>query len=459
MKLVIKWLYLASLFLVLFTLAKELPPFRIYLLDIALIPFLLALLFNCVLSPTRIGFRWQRIDTLVIVLFFTVTCAFLLSEDRVYSIVSYLDWARIITMYFSSRIVFINTVSELSFRRLMWLSASVLLFVGVIQWTTGTSFGLIGNYFGTGTDQAVTANVAGVGSRSRISGTTTNPIIFAIWVTIFSLIVASDLNAKRRHILFVFHSFVSAVVVLSTLSRGAIAAFSMSLIIFVFINRKDLVRIAYIGMIIMIFILPLAYFGIMRSTVGETATMLQARIERQELLEEDSARVNVIKMGFKLLKEPKIFIFGSGPDNMVLAYNKYISGTFSKKYSQSNRSYQRSGIHNVWIKMIVEYGFMSGFLLILVWLSVFFRTLKLWLKRDSDHSAKIWGGSLIAFLIPYFLIDCGVYESAMSYHVFIPLFALMGYLVTNTQTDSKTKQIKAPQEGPIVPYWKDKIGA
>lgn len=169
-----------------------------------------------------------------------------------------------IALYFGSRFVFVRAVNERSWRRFVWVSALVLLVIGAIQAFTGTSFGLIGNYFGAGSDQGVTANVIGVGSRGRVSGPTTNPIIFAMWMTMFSLLAASGLNAKRRHVPFVVLSLVSAMVVLSTLSCGAIAAFALSWLIIVFISRREMVRIVFSSVIVMMFLMPLVYLGILK---------------------------------------------------------------------------------------------------------------------------------------------------------------------------------------------------
>jgi len=132
----------------------------------------------------------------------------------------------------------------------------VLLVIGAIQAFTGKTFGLIGNYFGAGSDQGVAANMIGVGSRGRVSGSTTNPVIFAIWMTMFSLLVASDLNAKRRHVPFVVLSLVTAVV-LSTLSCGAIAASALSCLILVFISWREMLRIVFSSVIVMMFLIHL----------------------------------------------------------------------------------------------------------------------------------------------------------------------------------------------------------
>jgi hypothetical protein len=231
-------------------------------LDLVLGMCLCFLSIQWLVNPTGSIFKWQGIDSLLMALLVSLTIAFTFSEDRTHSIVGQLDWARVIALYFGSRFVFVRAVNERSWRRFVWISALVLLVIGAIQAFTGTTFGLIGNYFGAGSDQGVTASMIGVGSRGRVSGSTTNPIIFAMWMTMFSLLVASDLNAKRRHVPFVVLSLVSAVV-LSTLSCGAITA-ALSCLILVFISWREMFRIVFSSVIVMMFLIPLVYLGILK---------------------------------------------------------------------------------------------------------------------------------------------------------------------------------------------------
>lgn len=439
-----KWLYLSSIFLILFTIVKEVPPYRIYLFDFMFIPCLFFIVLQRLNGTGRTAFLWQRIDTMVVTLLVPITIAFVFSEDRAQSVVGYLDWIRIVVFYFISRMVFFRIVTELSWQRLLWIAAIVLLVIGMIQIITGTSFGLIGNYFGAGLDQGSSANVKGFDSRARVSGTTSNPIIFAMWVTMFTLFVISDLNAKKRHILFVCFSILSAIVVLSTLSRGAIAAFVLSLLILLYLNRQEFAKVIVVSMLFITLIVPLAYLGILKHNIGGAVTMLQARVENNALLEEDSDRFKLIEMGFSLLSEPKVFLVGTGPGNTLYAYNKYITG--AKVMNYGNIKYGRSGIHNIWMKMFVEYGVISVVIFVFIWIDVFRRTIKLWKNKYTDKPEQKFGGFVLAFIVPYLLIDCNVYESAMSYHILIPIFSVLAYLVTKTENIRKIMDVSEPVE-------------
>ena len=429
-----RWLFFLTIFLSLLTLVKEVPPFRIYLLDFALVPVAILTFFQYFGDSPRPKLTWQRTDTLVACLLGVITAAFVFSEDVARSVVTYIDWWRIVIMYFVSRAIIPQFVSERLLRKYFWACAAFLITIGLIQFATGTSFGLIGNYFGGGFDQGVEATVFGVGTRGRVSGTTSNPIIFAIWVTVFSTLVASELNARKRHALFIAFSLVAGIVVLSTLSRGAIAAFAASLALLVFLNREEMVRNVAIGTLLVCLLLPISYLGIQQTNFEEALDLLAARVERQELLEEDSGRVRVFKMGLSLIAEPKIFLVGTGPDNMVMAYNKYVSPIQTTTLRQF--SFQRSGVHNVWMKMFVEYGVLAALLLILIWVDVLRRSLRVWRQRARAPAAKIWGGFLLAFLWPYLLLDASVYESAMAYHVMILLSAVIGFTVSVTEARS-----------------------
>ena len=442
-----KVLLLLSMVFVLFTLAKDFPPYRFYLVDVVLLPCLVAALVQRLSSPSRSRFRWQRVDSLVALLMAFVSLAFVFSEDLLRSVVTYMDWVRIVAIYFAARVLFQNAVSSRAYLRAFWVSASLLVAIGMIQLGTGSSFGLIGNYFGAGSDQAIAANVAGVGSRARISGTTTNPIIFALWITLFTVLVASDLSARGRSIAFVAVSAIAAVVVLSTLSRGAIAAFAFSFAILVVLNRKQLTRYVLAGMLFGVLSLPVAVVAFEKLALSDLAEMLQARIEQQELLQEDSGRVQVIKMAGELLVEPKVVLVGSGPDNMVLAYMKYVAEVQNNNYR--NAQNQRSGVHNVWIKMLVEYGVFAALILLTIWIAAVRRSFRLWKMRDQSRVARVWGATGIAFLIPYLILDCSVYESAMSYHVMIPLFIFLAFIVSKTEDVMSTVKARAPQVAPL----------
>ena len=89
-----KWLFLLSMFLVLFTLVREWPPFRIYFLDLAFIPCLTLVFMQKLVESHRTAMVWQRFDTLMIGLLVAVSMAFLFSEDNAHSVVGYFDWPR-----------------------------------------------------------------------------------------------------------------------------------------------------------------------------------------------------------------------------------------------------------------------------------------------------------------------------------------------------------------------------
>jgi O-antigen ligase len=427
----IRWLFFLTVFLSLLTLVKEVPPFRIYLLDFALIPLATMTLLLYSSGSSRLRFTWQRIDTLFVCLLVAVSAAFAFSEDVARSVVTYIDWWLIVIVYFVARSLIPQLVNERMLQKYFWYFAIFLLAIGLIQFATGTRFGLIGNYFGAGFDQGVDATVSGVGTRGRVSGTTSNPIIFAMWVTAFSVLAASALNARQQHMKFMVLVFAAGIVVVSTLSRGAIAAYALSICLLVFLNREEMVRNVTIGVLLLCLLLPVGYLGMQQTSLDDTLQILEARIERQQLLEEDSGRVRVFKMGMELVAEPKVFAVGTGPDNMVKAYNKYVMPFQSSTISQYRL--QRSGVHNVWMKTFVEYGVVAAFLLVFIWVDVMKRSLRLWRQRRQNPTAKVWGGYLLAFLWPFLLIDCSVYESAMAYHIMIMMAVIIGFTVSMTE--------------------------
>jgi len=87
------------------------------------------------------------------------------------------------------------------------------------------------------------------------------------------------------------------------------------------------------------------------------------------------------------------------------------------------------------MKMFVEYGVISAILLIVIWIDAIRRTMRLWKRRGSDQAAKIWGGFLLAFLIP--------------------LFAILGDLVTKTQVRIARRGYAGPAASDCASGWRD----
>jgi hypothetical protein len=181
----------------------------------------------------------------------------------------------------------------------------------------------------------------------------------------------------------------------------------------------------------MLLLFPLSYFIMQEIAFEDTVSILEGRFKKQELLEEDSERIKAIKLGFELLKSPKVLFVGTGPGNMMGAYVGYSSGVH--RLHQGGVAYHRSGVHNVWIKMLVEYGMFAVVIYILVWLSMIRRVMYFNKQLAGDDATKAWARFMLAFLVPFLLLDTMIYESAMSYHELVPIFALLALLVTKTE--------------------------
>lgn len=418
---------------VLFTLAKDVPPGRIYLLDLPLWLFIATVVIGRMANSRDYTMRWGLVDTLMIIVFGAITVAFACSDNHRQSLIEYLDWIRILAVYFGARLVSGNGFAEPTWRRMVWLCVVVLLFVGTVQLVTGTSFGLIGDYFGSSHDQSVHANLSGFVRERRISGTTTNPIVFAVWVTFFSLVAMSSLLSRGQQARFLMLSGIAAMVVTATLSRGAIAAFGLSWLALVVIARKDFLtaRTFVTGGVAIGLLVPAVYVAVERGAFVSTIDVLERRVKEQELLQEDSGRVRVIKMGMALLDDPKVLLVGTGPDNLTYSYTN--QRAVARRISGTSASYQRSGIHNLWVKALVEYGIFGLIGFAFFWGAVMVCAIRL--SRTAEMDGRVWGRASVAFFIPYLLVDSMVYESSISYHIMVPVVSVVALIVGMAQQD------------------------
>lgn len=427
-------LFLAIILLTFFTLVKEIGFARIYLLDFALVPTAFVLMIGKLVSPEEFRIKRTKIDYLVAAMLFFAFVAVSVSYDRAQSFVELADWFRITFVYWAGRILFSDDRQQHVLNIGLIFFAALLIGIGLIQLVSGTSFGLIGNYFGGNLDQMISANVEGLDSKSRISGTTTNPIIFAMWITLFSSVLLAKLLEDRRYFWFFSLTAASFVVVISTLSRGAIGAYVISWFLVIILQRKQIIDARMFATVaVLILFSPVIILAVVNQlALDETVKVLQARVQQQELLEKDSMRGQLISTGISLLQKPKIFVAGIGPGNFSRVASS--SDNEFRSIKTSGAKYSRSGIHNVWLKSWVEYGigmFISMACFFLAAGAIGYSVL----RQNVTGSDRAWAGGILAFLVPYVGIDSQVYESAMSYHLLIPLFFIIGVVVSRSTLD------------------------
>lgn len=424
-------LFLATIVLTFFTLVKEVGFARVYLLDFALVPAVFVLVLGKLVSPDEFRIRRSKIDYLVAAIVFFVFVAVSVSYDRAQSFVELADWFRIAFAYWAGRILFVYDNQQKVLNIWLVFSATLLIGIGLIQLMSGTSFGLIGNYFGGNLDQMISANVEGLDSKSRISGTTTNPIIFAMWITLFSSVLLSKLLEDRRYFWFFALTATSFVVVVSTLSRGAIGAYVVSWFVVIVLQRKQIIDARmFATTAALILFSPLIILAVVNQlALDETVKVLQARVKQQELLEKDSMRGQLISSGMSLLRKPKILAAGIGPGN----YSRVASSSANefRSIKASGGKYSRSGIHNVWLKSWVEYGIGMFLSLASFVIAAIATGYSVW-RKNLTGSDRAWAGGITAFMVSYVGINSQVYESAMSYHLLIPLFFVVGVVVSRS---------------------------
>ncbi len=403
------------------TLITGFGPFRVYTLDVFLVPLIFAFIIAKLTNP-RIRIRFSGPDKYVLLLFFFIIVSFVLSGDRFLSKPNLIDWFRYLFIYMISRSLFESEVikSKEFVNTLTWIGV-VLMLVGLIQAITNTRFGLIGNFFGASLNQGSTAGIAWNQVVSRVSGTSPNPNVYSMWITIFFGLALARAFVGGRYYLFFFGVALGSFAIVSTLARGGVAAFFLFVAIMLLMNYKKLADNRYV------FSLAAATLAaIVIAVIGAYVTEIRfeqildsfmARVDQasdKKSAAAASGRIDLILMGFDVIfSNAKVLFFGTGASS-------FTNGII---------------IHNMWMRLFAEHGVFALLALVTLFLS-FFRIIKKFRSGYTEES-RFWVTYLTATLIPYFLISSQVYHTAGSYDVIIPLFVIISFVVSRQRIAEK----------------------
>lgn len=424
-KLLIKYAYVGCLVGILLTLQLVFGPFRIYTIDLCLIGLVSAIALGMSENSVNLRFRWQAIDRTVVMIVIVAIVSTMFSESIYRSVAPLCDWFRILLFWFISRAIGNRTVQpEFIASTMVWI-VGALVFAGLLEIATGTAYALIGNYFGGGREQDTSLAILATGqAQKRISGTTTNPNIYGQWIVMYGVLAMLQLIHRRRYMYCVGLAVGSIVVILFTAARGNVLSFLFAGLAIVWLTREQFGNLAVRILISIGLILIAGIWLSDKIDVSEGVNVVLDRFNREFGASriEKSERVIVGKMGLEIVQRgPKNFLIGVGGENFMPAY-------FQRPASVSQND-PRTGAHNVWLKSAVEYGiFMSILLAVFI-----FQALGIGRRvARSDHQSthRVWGQFLLAFLLSYLLISSQLYESALTYHILIPMFSLVGFGVS-----------------------------
>lgn len=421
---IIKTLYMLCLVGIVLTLVKGFGAYRIYTVDIFLLPLVAFVVTRILGGDPKMKFRWRPIDTTVVLLMLAVIVSTIFSENRARSMVPFCDWCRIFVFWFITRAVANSHIPAPSLERtLFWIGVGLVM-IGMIQKFSGTSVGLIGNYVGDSLEQGTSVVNLGDQRTRRISGTTTNPNVFGQWINLFGVFVILQAFHKKRYLFCISFGAACLLVVLFTAARGNLIAIFVSALVFLWLTRAHVSRLV----LPVLFVAGIGIIGVIAFSeqikISEGVDIIVQRFNKGFVKgsASDDGRMTVGKMGIELLqKSPKNLFLGVGGHNFFPAYYRFAKN--------APLGFQRSGVHNVWLKAATEYGIIVAGLLALFFLQAMLLATKC-VATIKQHGELLWPRFLVVVLVSYLLVSSQLYESAISYHVLIPLFAMIAFAVS-----------------------------
>lgn len=408
------------------TLVKSFGPIRIYALDIFLFPLAAFVLVRNLAGDTNLKFYWQSIDTTVVALFVAITMSCCLSENVSRSLVPLCDWFRVLVAWFTVRCIAAEYIETATFSKIIFWIGIGLLTVGVLQKVTNSPIGLVGNYFGSNLEQNVSKEQLGNRVVQRISGTTSNPNIYGQWLNLFSIFAVIQLAVFRKNLTATIVACCCLGIILATAARANLIASLLATLMILWLMRDSIGRIMLPAM----FVLGAGAILVVSfsDNLGfvDDIEIVTNRFDRQLSSSMESDRVRLVRMGLETIqKDPKTLLFGVGAHNFHVAYHG-----FSETAPLTS---VRSGVHNVWLKLASECGLLVTLLFFTFLAQASLQVARMIRILPSDCPEATWCKLLVAILVPYWLVTSQLYESAVTYHILIPLFCFVGIFLSRTE--------------------------
>lgn len=408
-------------------------PFDVYTLDLALIPLALLVVVKSIFLPGP-RLHLTPFDLLFVLLIVLIMVSLIFSVNRQPSLTNTMDWLRLVLIYFLARSVLGSVVQERTLVVQFTIMALFLIGLGLLQMATGEPIGIIADYFGESREQS---------GWHRVSGPTPNSNMFATWVVVYGGLSLSVLLSKVRPFLFFAMAGAMTVVLLGTLSRGGALGFAVLVFILLLMHSQRVFSMRFlvpaslltVGLMGLLFIMVVANVP---PVLTRGVHNLMTRQTEVRDVEEGGRRWELMKLGFQLLKRPKIAAVGCGAGGMMQAG---IAGSGASAVT-ARRLLDRgvdvgTGVHNVWITTAVENGIPSAAVLFAI-LVVFFRWIRRWSRRDEESS--VWAAYLMAIGVWYLAVASQVYLTAARLPVLLPLVILIALVANQAPRNAGPRQ-------------------
>jgi hypothetical protein len=276
--------------------------------------------------------------------------------------------------------------------------------VGSIQIVTKQPIGLVANYFGTSANEQVDYSLSAADLVWRVSGTHHHPIVFGLWIATLAMLGYAFLGGKRGGWAKLMRSLIlptTGLLLFASLTRGTLVFFIAELGVFylctIISTKRINIYLVGAGCAILLAAAWYAYHVVTSSRGLGNLFVLATRFSQSE----DDLRWNFIRQGFTLLRHrPLLWLTGTGSDAMYPAALQ--EGVYDKvTLNWQNLSNTAFGIHNMYLKMLVENGVVAGFLFALLHIRVVLRALGRAFTGGTNDAvlASITVGWFLAFSV------------------------------------------------------------
>ncbi len=456
MNIVLKGAFLAALIGNSLTLIQQLGPFHVYTIDLALGPLLVFVALKKLFNPRSLPFRWHVVDAMMLLVTCTNLVSYFFSIDRMHSLMGLMEWFRVLAFYFATRLLVGSVLSDRTLKFQFAVVFGLLSVTGLLQLITGQPIGLIGNLFGQDLDQFTSVSRS-LGSRNRVSGTTPNSNVFAMWIVMFGGVFLSTWVARGKAVLFYIGAGLMTLIIMMSLSRGGVLGFAVFLGALLWINRQHVmnpkfVLLGLLAVVVLTGFLLVSYAVTSRLIIGEGTRLLIARQAQNRDLEEGGERRELIEAGMRMLRDPRTLAVGIGTDNMLRhalksrGYEGVIARVPEEKLPTS-----RLGVHNVWVRTAVEQGVPT-----VLALAGLFGAFVLAARRGyatGDEEGRIWAAYLMALACCYLLVWTQVYLTPARLSMMIPMTAMLAIAATRLRPAEVPSASPRAERSQFAPSW------
>lgn len=295
---------------------------------------------------------------------------------------------------------------------------SVDLFIKIFAVSAGFT-GLIGFYqFVAGYEGNVWMDQEAFGHVDRVSSTFGNPNVYGTYLLLAIPIAAAGIVYFKGF----FNKFCAIGItglllgnLALTYSRGCYLSLALAVVIFVLIMEKRLVVLFVPAVLALPFMLP--------------STVLDRILSIVDMSDTSTAfRLNIWRGSLRILQDFWISGVGQG----IYAYNTvYPFYSLAAIYSPHS--------HSLYIQYLVELG-IGGFLVFIVMLGCFFRTMVSFLRHCTDFKQRVMAAAMVAATLGF--LFQGVTDFVFyNYRVFLAFYLFLGICIAFAKVNKPKKAI------------------